>query len=50
MSNKETLSSVLAGGKSGTIGEGATPHSAGPGVAIIMTVSKEELRTFEGGF
>ena len=28
----------------------ATPHSAGPGVAIIITVSKEELRTWEGGF
>ena len=28
----------------------ATPHSAGPGVAIITTVSKEELRTWEGGF
>ena len=27
-----------------------TPHSAGPGVAIIITVSKEELRTWEGGF
>ena len=28
----------------------ATPHSAGPGVAIIITVSKEELRSWEGGF